>query len=313
MAGLLCALSALLTACAAGKSDGARDNVAILDMPKAIKAHVLYPAWQGALNSQAATQKLKENHIKLAQSQALFINKMQQLGETGHSTFLQADYTVRMSEARLKERETLEQQRRQEKERIDTGLQGKIAAVEEEYRLPIFNLKVRIESINPVRRSREEFKAEKEKMIVEMTKLQEEKAKKLEAIYQEGDILLAKAMQSYEDAANQRLAEYAKTLHRELAEAGQMRQKTSDERLASIPETFSKSIASIDKQLVEQKLLADKLEARIMDDVKSQAARVAVAKKYTIVLSEIKMNIKAADITDEVIAGLPTKIDENIK
>ncbi len=309
---LLCTACFFLVACA-GQKAGQTENIAIVDTSKAMAAHVLYPVWQNAVSSRESTLRLKDSHVRMAQSQAALINKMQQLGEQGHNTFMQADYTVRMTEARLAEREMLEKQRRQEKERIDAALSSKVAAIEEEYRLPLFNLKVRIESINPVRRSRDDIKAEKEKLIAEAALLMAEKAQKINAVYQEGDILLEAAMKGYEEEANRRLSKRAEELRDELSASGRERQRTSDERLAGIPETFSKGIAAIDKQLVEQQLLADKLYNKIYDDIKSQVARIATQKKYTVVFSDVRVNIKATDITDEVIAGLPKKIDANNK
>ena len=303
--GLLLAGLVLFSGCAKAPSAGKSDAMGLIDMEKAMAAHFLYPTWQKAVSNERATQRLKENHIDMAQAQATLIGQMQELGEAGRVGVARADYAVRMSEAQLLEREKLDVQRRKEKARIDAQLSMKVAAIEEEYRLPLFNLRMRIESIKPLPRSQQASTEEKERLSLELERLNAQREQKIAAVAGEGIELLIAAMSVYEAQADQRLDEYSEQLRKEFSALEYSRQAVSDARLAAIPETFSKTVVSLDKQLTEQRLLSEKIYNRIFDDVHSQVAKLAVQNKFTVVLRNIRVNVKAVDITDQVIANLP--------
>ncbi len=305
--GLLLAGLVLFSGCAKAPSAGKSDAMGLIDMEKAMAAHFLYPTWQKAVSNERATQRLKENHIDMAKAQATLIGQMQELGEAGRVGVARADYAVRMSEAQLLAREKLDVQRRKEKARIDAQLSMKVAAIEEEYRLPLFNLRMRIESIKPLPRSQQASAEEKEGLSLELERLEAQREQKIAAVASEGIELLIAAMSVYEAQADQRLDEYSEQLRKEFSALEDSRQAVSDARLAAIPETFSKTVVSLDKQLTEQRLLSEKIYNRIFDDVHSQVAKLAVQNKFTVVLRNIRVNVKAVDITDQVIANLPQK------
>ena len=287
-----------------------KENIAIIDMQKAVEAHYLYPAWQMAKENEIATQKLKENHIKMAKEQAQMIDKMEQLGQESRQSYFQADYVIKMSEASMNEKEKLLDLRRQEKERIDQLIKDRVDAIEEEYRLPLFNLKTKIEAANPLLYSKEKEQEYKDSLLKELEQIQQEKEAKMQALYKERDALLDEVMLVHEQNANVRLEEYSKQLFGEISSASNSKQLAVQARLQSIPEAFAKTLASFDKQITEQKMTQEKLHSRMVDDINSQVMKIARQKSFTVVLRDVKINVSAVDITQEVIENLPKQQEQ---
>lgn len=308
----LCLISSMLffSACNNENVVTKTESVAIIDMQKAIEAHYLYPAWKMAKENELTTQKLKENHTKMVKEQAQTIGKMEELGEQSRASYFQADFVVKMSEARMNEKDVLLDLRRQEKARIDQLIKDRVDAIEEEYRLPLFNLKVKIEAANPLLYSKEKEQEYKEKLIKELETLQEEQAQKMDVLYKERDALVDEAMLVHEQKANERLEAYSKELFEQISSNSNAKQLSVKARLETIPEAFAKTLASFDKQITEQKLTQEKLYARIVDDINSQVIKIAMQKKFTVVLRDVKINISAVDITQEVLVNLPKQQEQ---
>lgn len=304
----VCLITSMLFFSACNKENTTAQNqesIAIIDIDKAVEAHYLYPAWKMAKENEIATQKLKENHVKMAKEQAQMIGKMEQLGQESRASYFQADYVIKMSEASMNEKEKLLDLKRQEKERIDQLIKNRVDAIEEEYRLPLFNLKAKIESANPLLYSREKEKEYKEALIKELEAMQQEKEEKMDVLRKERDALVDEAMLIHEKRANERIEAYSKEVFAQINNASNSSENIVRARLESIPEAFTKTLASFDKQITEQKMTQEKLYSRMLDDINSQVIKIAMQKKFTVVLRDVKINISAVDITQEVIASLP--------
>jgi hypothetical protein len=302
-------LSALLfsaPACGRERTDGLPAGAfAALDLEKALTAHYLYPDWQSAVNNEAALLRRKEEQTGFLKARAGVAAEIKALDETGRENFTQADLSVRISELHLAERARLDETERGEKRRIAENLQKALAAVEEEYRLPLFNLKSNIEAIAPLPRRREESRAQKERLLDALEQLQAEKNAKISALYKEAEASLRHIMKEREEESALRVKEAAEKLRRgsNPADGGAHR--------LQIPETVYAQLAALEKELTEQKIAKDRLYSRMYEDIASQAARVAAQNKYAAVLAGVKINITAADITDDVIAGLPKNKRQN--
>lgn len=298
----------LLTSCGTTPvMEQEKEYIAVIDLEKAVKAHPKYAAWKLAVDNELSTQQLKDSHVKMVKEQALFLSKMQQLQTEGRSSFYQADYAIKMSEAHLAERERLKEIERKEKQRIDEAMKERVAAIEEEYKLPLFNLKTKIETLRPLPRSREQAEQEKKEHIAELAALQAEKNGKINALYKESEDLLADAMKNHEEESVLRLSNLAKGIYDDIAARSRQKINEQQKMLANIPEAFDKTMASLEKQLLEQKMTKDKLYTAIYDDILSQVTKIAMQKKFTVVLVNVEINIKGEDITQEVISGFLAK------
>lgn len=77
-----------------------------------------------------------------------------------------------------------------------------------------------------------------------------------------------------------------------------------DKDLQQGPEAFSKVLAVIDGRLDKIKEGNDKIASEISHDIESRVTRLAKERGYTIVFNKVKVNVKADDITAEVIKEL---------
>ena len=77
-----------------------------------------------------------------------------------------------------------------------------------------------------------------------------------------------------------------------------------DKDLQQGPEAFSKVLAVIDSRLDKIKEGNDKIASEISHDIESRVTRLAKERGYTIVFNKVKVNVKADDITAEVIKEL---------
>ncbi|MDR2005938.1 MAG: hypothetical protein LBP78_01660 [Acidaminococcales bacterium] len=297
---LLTALLFLAPACSREKPEASPAGaLAALDFKKALAAHDLYPGWQTAVNNESALLKRKAEQTGLLKTRTAAAGEIEALDEAGLESFRQAGLTVQISELRLAERARLDGIEREEKRRIAENLQKALIVIEEEYRLPLFNLKTNIEAIVPLPRRREESRAQKERLLAVLEELQAEKNAKINALYEEAQVSLRQVMKDQEEASALRIRKAAENLRQggNPADGGARRPDT--------PENIYAQLAALEKELTEQRIAKDRLYARMYQDIASQAARVAVQSKYAAVLTDVKINIAAADITDEVIAGLP--------
>ena len=279
-----------------------KENIGVIDVQKAILTHPLYPAWKMALDNERSAQKLKDDHVEMVKKQTLAIIKMQELERAGKKSYLQADYAIKMTEAQLEERERLNEIKRMERKRIADTMQGQFDAIEEEYKLPLFNLKMAIEAVKPLPRTREEGKQRLENLKNDLQKMQAEKETKISKLYENIDGRLNEAMKRHENESRERLREKAQVLYSQMTGIDAANLRSQEERNANIPESFNRTLESLDKQLIEQKQAKEKLYTRMYDEIASITTKIAIEKNMTAVLLNVKHNISAEDITDQVIS-----------
>ena len=295
--------AALFLALSCGReTPGSQQNAsyAAFDLERALAAHHLYPDWQAAANSEAALQKSKEEKSGLLKARLLALSEIKKLGEIGLNNFAEAALAASLSELRLEERTRLDEVEQREKRARAQALQKNLAAVEEEYRLPLFNLKTNIEAIAPLPRRREESREQKERLLAAIEAIRAEKNAKMNALCQEADLSMRQTMKSNEEESALRGRETERKLRQGNDQAFGVRLPDP-----GMPETVCAEIAALEKGLTEQKILKDRLYSRMYEDIASQAARIAAQNKYAAVFADVKINITARDITDEIIAGLP--------
>ena len=101
-----------------------------------------------------------------------------------------------------------------------------------------------------------------------------------------------------------RLKQHAEQLQQEMQGdmSGVLSKDQSD--LAKVPEALTKAMAAIDKQADKLQESNEKLRAGIRIDIESNVIKLAHERQYTIVFHSVKVNIKADDITDDVVKAL---------
>jgi Skp family chaperone for outer membrane proteins len=66
-------------------------------------------------------------------------------------------------------------------------------------------------------------------------------------------------------------------------------------------------LASVDKELDNRQQLVDKLQDAMKKDVESAVMKLAKSRHYTVVFHKYRVNVKADDITQDVISELKNK------
>ncbi len=67
---------------------------------------------------------------------------------------------------------------------------------------------------------------------------------------------------------------------------------------------MTNALASIDKQIDKLQESNERLKEDIRNDIESNVIKLAHERQYTVVFHSVKVNIKADDITDDVIKAL---------
>ena len=137
-----------------------------------------------------------------------------------------------------------------------------------------------------------------------------ERKKLLDAYYaavKEADAALAEQEKELEPLVAEtqaRLKQHAEQLQQEMQGdmSGVLSKDQSD--LAKVPEALTKAMAAIDKQADKLQESNEKLRAGIRNDIESNVIKLAHERQYTIVFHSVKVNIKADDITDDVVKAL---------
>ena len=309
----------LLTA-ACGHDPGGKDKIAVIDWDKAFSAH---PKQTVLKQGEAELQKLlryREEQAEIAKTQIAGLTRLQQLKQNSKANFMDAGFQTQMYAAEAKERKKLldaydaavkeadaalaeqekelEAQRRHCKEvMFDYNNTRPSEDVEDAYQLKILNLRLRLEAIKM-------RPAEREVVQNELNQVQSEREQQRQQILAAKNKIIGTKMEPLVAETQARLKQHAEQLQQEMQGdmSGVLSKDQSD--LAKVPEALTKAMAAIDKQADKLQESNEKLRAGIRNDIESNVIKLAHERQYTIVFHSVKVNIKADDITDDVVKAL---------
>ncbi|MDD4722100.1 MAG: hypothetical protein PHR07_05090 [Acidaminococcaceae bacterium] len=294
---LMCVLMAttlLVSAC--GNNLGMKkDNpsIAVIDWQKALQAHPQYKKLQQAEQAVNIATRLRDEQLTLGKKQLQLLDRMSNMKKTGKANYLQAEFTTRMAEREKAENERLQKLAREAEKTADQELAENKEAVEEKYRLPIVNLRIKLESVKMTASARADVAKELNEVL-----LSRENA--LAGIRQERDALVNAKMAPEITAVHKALAKYAHNMQAELMRKSMGISGSTEEQMKQGPAELEKLIASMDKQIVLKRQAHDKLLDSMNSDIASALKKVTLHKKYTLVLKNVRANISAVDVTDDV-------------
>ena len=284
----------LLTA-ACGHDPGGKDKIAVIDWDKAFSAH---PKQTVLKQGEAELQKLlryREEQAEIAKTQIAGLTRLQQLKQNSKANFLDAGFQTQMYAAEAKERKKLLDAYDAAVKEADAALAEQEKELEDAYQLKILNLRLRLEAIKM-------RPAEREVVQNELNQVQSEREQQRQQILA-AKIIGAK-MEPLVAETQARLKQHAEQLQQEMQGdmSGVLSKGQSD--LAKVPEALTKAMAAIDKQADKLQESNEKLRAGIRNDIESNVIKLAHERQYTIVFHSVKVNIKADDITDDVVKAL---------
>ena len=286
----------LLTA-ACGHDPGGKDKIAVIDWDKAFSAH---PKQTVLKQGEAELQKLlryREEQAEIAKTQIAGLTRLQQLKQNSKANFLDAGFQTQMYAAEAKERKKLLDAYDAAVKEADDALAEQEKELEDAYQLKILNLILRLEAIKM-------RPAEREVVQNELNQVQSEREQQRQQILAAKNKIIGAKMEPLVVETQARLKQHAEQLQQEMQGdmSGVLSKDQSD--LAKVPEALTKAMAAIDKQADKLQESNEKLRAGIRNDIESNVIKLAHERQYTIVFHSVKVNIKADDITDDVVKAL---------
>lgn len=286
----------LLTA-ACGHDPGGKDKIAVIDWDKAFSAH---PKQTVLKQGEAELQKLlryREEQAEIAKTQIAGLTRLQQLKQNSKANFLDAGFQTQMYAAEAKERKKLLDAYDAAVKEADAALAEQEKELEDAYQLKILNFRLRLEAIKM-------RPAEREVVQNELNQVQSEREQQRQQILAAKNKIIGTKMEPLVAETQARLKQHAEQLQQEMQGdmSGVLSKDQSD--LAKVPEALTKAMADIDKQADKLQESNEKLRAGIRNDIESNVIKLAHERQYTIVFHSVKVNIKADDITDDVVKAL---------
>ena len=286
----------LLTA-ACGHDPGGKDKIAVIDWDKAFSAH---PKQTVLKQGEAELQKLlryRDEQAEIAKTQIAGLTRLQQLKQNSKANFLDAGFQTQMYAAEAKERKKLLDAYDSAVKEADAALAEQEKELEDAYQLKILNLRLRLEAIKM-------RPAEREVVQNELNKVQSEREQQRQQILAAKNKIIGAKMEPLVAETQARLKQHAEQLQQEMQ--GDMSVVLSKDQsdLAKVPEALTTAMAAIDKQADKLQESNEKLKDSIRNDIESNVIKLAHERQYTIVFHSVKVNIKADDITDDVVKAL---------
>ena len=286
----------LLTA-ACGHDPGGKDKIAEKEWDKAFSAH---PKQTVLKQGEAELQKLlryREEQAEIAKTQIAGLTRLQQLKQNSKANFLDAGFQTQMYAAEAKERKKLLDAYDAAVKEADAALAEQEKELEDAYQLKILNFRLRLEAIKM-------RPAEREVVQNELNQVQSEREQQRQQILAAKNKIIGTKMEPLVAETQARLKQHAEQLQQEMQGdmSGVLSKDQSD--LAKVPEALTKAMAAIDKQADKLQESNEKLRAGIRNDIESNVIKLAHERQYTIVFHSVKVNIKADDITDDVVKAL---------
>lgn len=286
----------LLTA-ACGHDPGGKDKIAVIDWDKAFSAH---PKQTVLKQGEAELQKLlryREEQAEIAKTQIAGLTRLQQLKQNSKANFMDAGFQTQMYAAEAKERKKLLDAYDAVVKEADAALAEQEKELEDAYQLKILNFRLRLEAIKM-------RPAEREVVQNELNQVQSEREQQRQQILAAKNKIIGAKMEPLVVETQARLKQHAEQLQQEMQGdmSGVLSKDQSD--LAKVPEALTKAMAAIDKQADKLQESNEKLRAGIRNDIESNVIKLAHERQYTIVFHSVKVNIKADDITDDVVKAL---------
>ena len=276
---------------------GGKDKIAVIDWDKAFSAH---PKQTVLKQGEAELQKLlryREEQAEIAKTQIAGLTRLQQLKQNSKANFLDAGFQTQMYAAEAKERKKLLDAYDAAVKEADAALAEQEKELEDAYQLKILNLRLRLEAIKM-------RPAEREVVQNELNQVQSEREQQRQQILAAKNKIIGAKMEPLVVETQARLKQHAEQLQQEMQGdmSGVLSKDQSD--LAKVPEALTKAMAAIDKQADKLQESNEKLRAGIRNDIESNVIKLAHERQYTIVFHSVKVNIKADDITDDVVKAL---------
>jgi hypothetical protein len=277
-------------------------TIAVIDMNKALQAH---PKYQEGAALQKQLTTLLTSQQALSNSAAGTVSEPQQAvspldTSAGQNMRQQQQYQEKMSAKQAQLKTAFDAKYTPLRKQASDEYDAYSAQLDKEYQPALFDLQLKLKTLQLTKEDGEALQGK-------LDNLHKEKADKLAAKEQQLSTALTAKMAAEQQRSTAELNNYGQQTAAELhkAEPAQAAAPTAavtnapdQQQSGQQPSLSPEALAAID-QVKAQKAA---VEALMIQDIENQCGKIAQAKGYEIVVTNVTANIQADDITDEVIA-----------
>lgn len=272
-----------------------KQRFAVVDWKKLTKEHPKYKQLVASGEAVDSAIRMRDRQRQVGRQQIDLLARMKGLKTQGKEQFMRAEFSANMAEQEAIENDKLRKLAAAASAEAEQEVAKDREAIETAYRLPILNLRMKLESVKMTKSARDAVLQELKEVIQTKTQdLSRVEAKKNAIIDQK----MAEEMKN----ARERMTAFAKDKHNAIMSKG-LGVKGPNGKMFDAKEgsaELDQVIASMDKQIQIKKDLHDKILDDINGDINSAIKKINLSKKYTLVFSNVRANISADDITDAV-------------
>ena len=285
-------LALMLSACS---KTGSGEKIAVVQWEKVLQEHPQHARLQKLKDEyNLLLNKRREQEI-VGKTQMSSLAKLYQLKRNSKQNFLSADFFARMTEKQAAEQEKLKQLSEQFADQVDKELAEEEKKLDEHYKLRLFSLRLKLDTVRMVPEERSRVEAE-----LKTLKAARDRDRMLLMQHKIG--LVNQRMQPHVEAMQQRLDAYARQLQGQMME--EMKKGTDNSLLKKAPGALKELLGTIDEELDKRQQGIETLETSIKKDTESIVIKLAKERGYSVILHKFRTNVSADDETGDVISGL---------
>ena len=298
LAYIILVVSLLVSACGALPKN-ADEQIAVIDWQKAFSVHPHYEAMQKAKADLETAVKFRNEQAEQGKRQIALLNKLVEIKQSGKQSFMAADFATRIAEREALEHEKLASGIKTASQAADEIVAPEQEKILEAYRLPILNLRLKLEN---VKLTPEERTALEQELATTLNQQYGE----LSALEKHRQAIIREKLAAQKGESTENMLAYAAELKTTMSGEQFTMAKTDEEKLGQGPKELSKLIASLDKQIAIKQKNYDRLRSEIDADVQSALLKVLNGRKDILVVKKPLVNLTAVDLTEKVCTELKT-------
>ncbi len=269
-----------------------RNTFAVVDWDKLVKEHPKYKELVVSGESVDNVIRMRERQLQVGRHQLNLLARMQSFKNQGKVRFRQAQFSAKMAERQAIENDRLKKLEESTSLEVEKEVAGERAAAQEAFRLPLLNLRMKLESVKMTDKARAE-------VLQELEEVMKARRHALALLENKKAQLVNQRLQGELKAAQDRLEAYAKSLG-ESGTTMKIDGTTVDSKEGQ--EELDKLLASMDEQIKIKREIYVKIQKNINSDIETALKKINLEKKYTLILKNVRANPGAEDITDRVSA-----------
>jgi len=291
---VLACLALLFSAC--GKT-GSKEKIAVVNWDKVLQEHPQHAQLQNLKDEfNRLLDKRKEQEI-IGKTRIRGLAQLQRLKQSSKQNFLTADFMTRMAEKQTVEQDKLKALSNQLADQVDRELAAEEKKLEEHYRLRLFNLRLKLDTVRMM-------PEERAKLEAELKAVQNARDRDRMLLAQHKIGLVNQRMEPHVKAMQQRLDAYARQLQAQMMEDMKKSAEKDSSVMQRVPGALKDLLSTVDKDLDQRQQNIDSLENSIKKDMESVVTKLAKERGYSVIFHKYRVNVSADDITGDVIAGL---------